>query len=241
MKPISSERWKEAQEWELEFWNRENIPSPLWKRALRPLLVAVGLRPPRRAATYDDRNLWWRDRFDGYRALPVEVGHACELGCGPYTNMRLIAEGRSIRYVHLSDPLAASYVRYPNGHLARGAREGRWSVDFHPAEECPFRDGLFEITVLINVLDHVRDPLRCLDEAARITAPGGYFVFGQDLTEEGDRLPGNPGHPFVVSLAAVSPFLSTRFDEVQRRLVSREEMSEPEMHSGAIAFIGIKR
>jgi hypothetical protein len=43
---VSPERWREAQQWELAFWNRKNLPSPFWKRLIRPLLVVLGLRAP---------------------------------------------------------------------------------------------------------------------------------------------------------------------------------------------------
>ena len=47
-----------------------------------------------RRAWGDDWNHWWKERFDGYRFLPVELGDCVELGCGPYTNTRLVLAGR---------------------------------------------------------------------------------------------------------------------------------------------------
>ena len=179
---VSIERWSEAQKWELEFWNRQNIPSVWWKRLLRPLFVAVGLRPLRRKQKLDDRNYWWMEQFKGYSDLPMEIETACELGCGPYTNMRLISQNRDINYIHCSDPLARHYLTYRRAWLANAARSGHIAVDFHPVEECPYRTDYFQLTILINVLDHVRDAKKCLEEAIRITTPRGYLVFGQDLT-----------------------------------------------------------
>lgn len=238
---VSQQRWLDAQRWERQFWDRQNVPSPLWKRTLRPLLVAVGLRARQQHQPLDDRNEWWAEQLDGYRMLPETVENLCELGCGPYTNTRLVLRHCSARYVHCSDPLAATYVQYPRAWLAESHRAGLVSVDSHPAEECPYRSGYFDVTILINVLDHVRDPWLCIAEAIRITAPEGYLVFGQDLTGPGDELPGNPGHPFVFSLEEVEPVLSRDLECVYRRVVLRAEVAEPAMHSGALAWVGRKR
>ncbi len=154
---------------------------------MRPVLVVLGLRARTTKPAFDDRNYWWKAQFNDYADLPSRFENACELGCGPYSNIRLISEDRDIRYMHCSDPLAASYIRYGQAWVGRAHREGRVSVDFHPAEECPYRSDYFDLTILINVLDHVQDARRCLDEALRITAPGGYLVFGQDSDQLGRR------------------------------------------------------
>lgn len=239
--PVSPERWREAQAWELEFWNRQNIPPAWWKRLLRPLLVLFGLRPRLQHQEYDDRNRWWMKQFNGYRDLPLEFNNVCELGCGPYTNIRLIREGRHIRYAHCSDPLAAHYIQYEKAWLGHAHRGGIVSVDFHPAENCPFRTGFFDCTIFINVLDHVLDAKKCLEEALRITKPGGFFVFGQDLTGPDDARPDNPGHPFFMTCEQIEPILDSACDRVFRCVVERGAMSEPDMHYGALAYIGRKR
>jgi SAM-dependent methyltransferase len=241
IEPVTEERWRQAQQWEQAFWDRQNLPSVWWKRILRPLAVLAGLRAPKTARELDDRNYWWRAQFDNYSLLPRELDNACELGCGPYTNMRLIWEGRAIRHIHCSDPLATRYITYPRAWLAQAHRCGLVSVDSHAAEECPYRSDYFDLTVLVNVLDHVRDPLRCLSEALRITAPGGYFVFGQDLTGEGDRHPSNVGHPFVLSHQQLEPILAEACAKSLQRIVPRMEVSEPELHYGALVYIGRKR
>lgn len=238
---VDRERWRAAQEWELAFWRRQNIPPPLWKRLLRPLLVLVGLRPRRGPQTFDDRNHWWKSAFDGYGDLPESFENVCELGCGPYTNMRLILAGRRAQHVHLSDPLAREYLNFPRAWLANAYREHQVAVDFHAAEECPFRDDYFDLTVMINVLDHVRDPLGCLEQAIRITKPSGYFLLGQDLTGPEDRKPSNPGHPILLTHEQLDLVLKGRFQVVRRKILSREEGLEPEMHYGTYIFVGVKR
>ena len=237
---VSPERWREAQQWELAFWNRQNLPSPFWKRLIRPLLVVRGLRAQVSKTTYDDRNEWWRKQFDNYSFLPPSSDNVCELGCGPYTNMRLILEGMQAKHVHCSDPLARSYMSYPNAWLGAAARAARVCVDYHPAEECPYASDYFDLVVMINVLDHVRDARRCLEHAIRITRTGGLLLFGQDLTLATDEQPGNPGHPFILNHQQLEPVLLSRFKPVLKRIVPRAEVSEPEMHYGALVFAGRK-
>jgi SAM-dependent methyltransferase len=241
LEPVSLERWQEAQRWEQAFWDRLNVPPPWWKRALRPLLVVAGLRPPRGIQEFDDRNNWWKSKFDNYSSLPSHFERVLELGCGPYTNVRLIRQTRSITHLHCSDPLAHRYITYPQGWLATAYRSGEVTVDSYPAEDCAYKSGFFDLTVLINVLDHVKDPLACLAEALRVTAAGGYMVFGQDLTGRGDRTPSNPGHPFTFSRVHLEPTLDRECDRVFHRVIPREEVDEPEMHCGALAYIGRKR
>jgi SAM-dependent methyltransferase len=238
---ITRERWLRAQRWELQFWNRQNIPPPRWKRLLRPLLVLLGLRHPLRTIELDDRNYWWREKFDGYRMLPSAMTNVVELGCGPYTNIRLIRLGRRISSITCSDPLAAHYVRYPRAWLAQAIRQGSVAVDHHPIEDCPFASNFFELTIMINVLDHVRDAAKCVHQAVRITAPGGYLIVGQDLTGPSDSPPANPGHPFLLTDDQIVPILDAACDRVLHRIVPREEVSDPDMHYGALAYIGRKR
>ncbi|MDH3691042.1 MAG: class I SAM-dependent methyltransferase [Gammaproteobacteria bacterium] len=238
---VSTERWLAAQKWELEFWNRQNIPPVWWKRVLRPFLVMIALRSPRQKTDLDDRNHWWAKHFDQYRILPTVIENACELGCGPYTNIRIIRIDRRIESIHCSDPLAKHYVRYGKAWLANAVRSGLVNYDSHPAEQCPYKSNYFGLTVLINVLDHVRDAEQCLREAVRITAVGGYIVFGQDLTGLDDRRPHNPGHPFLLNHRQLESFLNEHFDTLFWRIAPREEMAERDMHYGALVYIGRKR
>src|SRR5919202_1432791 len=91
---VDEERWQRAQQWELAFWRREQQRTG-WRRVayavLRPLLVAIESR----RATGDDWNLWWSRQFDDYQFLPSQLGDYIELGCGPYTNTRVILKGRA--------------------------------------------------------------------------------------------------------------------------------------------------
>ena len=45
------------------------------------------------------------------------------------------------------------------------------------AHRLPFSDATFDVVVCSEVLEHFEDPSRVITEAARVTAPGGLFLF----------------------------------------------------------------
>lgn len=230
---VERERWHQAQVWELQTWRKQASPiRAAIKSFLRGKPLSIG----------DDWNFWWAAQFDAYRAIPDRLENAVELGCGPYTNIRLILQGRQIKHVYCSDPLAREYVTLGRNWLARAWRSRAVLIDDHPIEECPFASGYFDLVVLINVLDHVRDAVLCLEEAVRITKERGYLIIGQDLTDEEDaaRIGQDIGHPIRLTHATLDSMLTAQFDAKVRKILSREEGRNPRAHYGTCLFIGQK-
>jgi len=88
---VSNERWKAAQEFERNYWLEECAGSD------------------------DDRNYDHYQHFDGYSALRGKTFEdAIELGCGPFTNLRLISQECTVRRCTLLDPLLETYRREHN-------------------------------------------------------------------------------------------------------------------------------
>jgi SAM-dependent methyltransferase len=234
---VSTERWLEAQEYELDVWKRQNVWPRRWTAAL---LNALGIR---KVKSGDDWNEWWFERFDAYRAIPDKLENAIELGCGPYTNMRLIRQNRDIDHVVCSDPLARHYIHFRRRWLAAEYRKGTILVDDHPIEECPFADGYFDLVVLINVLDHVKDGLAGLNTAVRITKPAGYLVIGQDLTSEEDAANNREdiGHPIRLHQEDIDQRIRRGFESVLYQVLPREKGRNPQFHYGTYLFIGRKK
>jgi SAM-dependent methyltransferase len=241
---VSESRWREAQDWERDGWiATEKKRARFFKNWIWPVFSVLGLKPRYRGNDWND---WWADHFGHYHFLPDHVGNAIELGCGPYTNWRLIGERCHAEHLVLSDPLIRTYVGFPHTFLRHLYRKAACMVDDHPIEDCPFSSGRFDLVVMINVLDHVRDAEVCLQTALRLVRPGGWLIVGQDLTDAGDleRLrdaPGHEGHPITVDEAWMRTQLGDALEPVVDCVLPREKGRCPEHHSGTFLIAGQRR
>ena len=99
---VPRERWQEAQRYERDTW------------------IMGG------AESTDDRNADHLEGFAGYASLRGRTfAHAIELGCGPFTNLRMIAQHCTIAECTLLDPLILDYLKhrhctYDEHHLRAG-------------------------------------------------------------------------------------------------------------------------
>jgi SAM-dependent methyltransferase len=149
----------------------------------------------------------------------------------------LILPGRRANRVVCSDPLAGQYVKFRGRWLADAYKRGRVEIDEHPIEELPFEPESFDVVVLINVLDHVRDADACLANATALVRRGGYFLFGQDLVPQtgGDD---DVMHPIKLSATDVASYLEP-FAPIVQTLLPSEHARSP-THEGTLVFAGRK-
>lgn len=241
---VSAERWQTAQRWEEAHWIRAQRLRARWgKNYIWKALSLLRLVPKYRG---EDWNAWWQEQFDHYQFLPAEVENAIEVGCGPYTNIRLIMERCRPRHLVLSDPLIRTYIGFKLAFVADYYRRAFATLDDHPIEELPFKDGSFELVVMINVLDHVRDARRCMDNLVNLVKPGGWLIIGQDLTNEHDLAAhaANPelqiGHPIKISAEWFAPWLRNGFEPAIYKVLEREQCRDPKEHYGTLIFAGRK-
>lgn len=243
MRKVDHERWQAAQRWELDLWRREARVTP--RAHVRRLLSSLGLvrLADRAVGLGDDWNQWWKERFDDYSFLPARVERALELGCGPFTNIRLIMMDHTFNSVCCSDPLAREYLGFRGTWLAEAFRRGLVEIDDHPAEQVPFPDNHFDVTVMVNVLDHVQDLDLCLATAIRVTRPGGILILGQDLTDDRDDagIGKDLGHPIRVTHDELDEILGPVFEPIMRKVLGREEGRNPRAHYGTYIYAGSKR
>lgn len=241
---VSKDIWRIAQAWEKSHWDHtQNLRARLGKNWIWRILRSLGLASRYRG---DDWNLWWKSQFQDYRFLPAEMDNAIEVGCGPYTNIRHILSGSKIGHLFLSDPLIRTYVKYHLTFVAEAYQRGFCALDDHPLEEIPYRNDYFDLVVMINVLDHVRDAALCMEHVIKITKLGGWLVIGQDLTNEEDLLalendPGSAGHPIKLHGDWFAPYLKEGFVPEMYKILSRAEGRTPEYHYGTLLFAGRKR
>src|SRR5215469_12331889 len=177
-------KWSEAQAWERNFWIREQKNLARYgKNIAWYLLSRVGLREKCRG---DDSNRWWKKQFDGYTFLPPTIENAIEVGCGPYTNMRLIRQVCHPRNLVLSDPLIETYAGFRLSFIQEMSQKRACTLDNHALETLPFGNATFDLVVMINVLDHVQDAIACIHTLSRLLKRQGIIIIGQDLTNEDD-------------------------------------------------------
>jgi SAM-dependent methyltransferase len=235
--------WKVAQAWEHDFWLRQQRNLAKYgKNQIWRLMAAFGMVEKYRG---DDGNQWWANCFDNYKFLPSKAENVIEVGCGPYTNMRLVQKVCVPEHLFLSDPLIRTYVKFKMTFVNEMYRAGKCYLDDHPLEDLPYKDNYFDLAVMLNVLDHVQDANACMRSLIRILKPGGFIVIGQDLTDEED-LRSHPdgmrtGHPITLNDEWFRPHLETQFTPSFSKTLSRSEGRTPQWHCGTLLFAGVKR
>jgi SAM-dependent methyltransferase len=237
---IEADRWRAAQAAELELWQRaqqkHGLRRLVWPLA-RPILRLVGSRK----VTGDDWNLWWASQFDDYAFLPRHLGEFIELGCGPYTNTRLIVRGRETSRIVCSDPLAAEYVHFHGRWLAEAHKRGFVEIDDHPIEEIPFPDESFDVVVMINVLEHVRDADACMEKAAALTKPGGWLIVSSRVVapDAAAKLDYDVWHPIRITVEEIERHLGS-FAPTLRRVLPPSAAPVPDERFATFLFAGEK-
>ena len=238
---VSPETWAQAQCWERDFWLREqrNL-ARFGKNTIWKLLSFLGMVERYRG---DDNNQWWAKCFNYYTFLPPAVDNMIEVGCGPYTNARLVRKACVPRQLVLSDPLIRTYVQFTMTMVSEMNRAPECYLDDHPLEDLPFKDSFFDVAVMINVLDHVQDAHSCMRTLLRIVKPGGFVIIGQDLTNEEDYLT-HPdgmriGHPITLGAEWFDLYLNG-FKPIIHNILPREEGRTPQWHHATLVFGGVK-
>ncbi len=240
---ISRERWEMAQEWEREHWVKtQKMRAKYGKNIIWKFIALLGLKSKYRG---DDWNYWWKRQFNDYNFLPEVIENAIELGCGPYTNFRLIIERCVPKHLFLSDPLIRTYVNFKQTFVSEMYRKGLCIIDDQTIEEFPFAPDYFDLCVMINVLDHVQDAELCMKNAINITKPGGILIIGQDLTDEEDMhriegAEGEVGHPIKIGHDWLDKFIKRKFESLIYKILPREEGRAPIAHYGTYIFAGKK-
>lgn len=250
---VDEQKWLAAQEFERKCWvtsNQQNSRFQVVVKFLRALKKSpkhfFELLQYRDFYAGDDWNFWWKDQFENYSFLPAQIGKALEVGCGPYTNIRLISKIKKIGEIYCLDPLMNLYLSFKLNWLSEMAKKGKVFTHLGKGESLEFPDNSFDLVVCNNVLDHVQDTNACLAEIYRVLKPGGYFIFGQDLSNEEDIAKqrredrGFVGHPIKLHDQTLDLLLDGLYEVRMKKILAREESRNPRHHYGTYIFAGIK-
>jgi SAM-dependent methyltransferase len=99
------------------------------------------------------------------RYVPLEDRRMLDIGCGVGTFVRRLGEFSPHVYG----------VDIDGERVRRGAQSVP-GLAVAVSENLPFRDGAFDLVLLHEVLEHVHDDALTLQEACRVTRPGGNIV-----------------------------------------------------------------
>lgn len=169
-----------------------------------------------------DRNSTHADGFGGYADLPRELGNVVELGCGVFTNLQYILQGREANSVALVDPLIGIYQSHKHCTFKNGVLQTR-GIETFPVElvGSTIEDWLpqrqFDCVVMVNVLHHCRDAQAVFAKIRTLLKPGGYLVFHEPPREIDPEKHYDAGHPLAPHAETIEAFLSDGFIEVYRK------------------------
>lgn len=196
---VDLERWKSAQKYERKTW----------------------MEIMRTAS--DDRNMEHAERFKGYNEFVNYINKKeitelkmIELGCGPFTNTRVVVS--TIPNVNVScsllDPLLNDYLNHANCTYKGKVFNGK-SVDIYstPIEEFEQKENEYDVVLMNNVLEHCYDINIIFDKILSMLKPGGVMIFSdvyfykEDMQELLEKRY-DTGHPLKLSEKLMNDFLS---------------------------------
>ncbi|HEY5194161.1 MAG TPA: class I SAM-dependent methyltransferase [Solirubrobacteraceae bacterium] len=118
----------------------------------------------------EDRHWWYQGRRRVLERAIARLGlpahtRILDAGCGSGRNMVDLAHHGTVTGVELSDTSA---------ELARERHAGE--VLAGSVMDMPFDDASFDLTVSLDVIEHLEDDIGALRELRRVTAPGGALL-----------------------------------------------------------------
>ena len=157
---VDDARWQEAQRYEKKTWMEQNLDAS------------------------DDRNEFHKQQFDNYAAIAGRAfPRIIELGCGPFTNLRLILPLiNNVQHVDLLDPLIQSYLTHPHCTYRDRKLAGVPIQPIVSPIEGHTATQPYDMVVMVNVLEHCYDIPRIFANVLNWLKPSGIFVFADVAT-----------------------------------------------------------
>lgn len=185
--------WIDAQEYELLTWKN--------------------------SCTSNDRNDSHMFYLDNYSFLESAFQdkdiNIIELGCGPFTNLRLILPKikNKINNIDLLDPLILNYVSDVSGCQYKNSTLGDQEVNLISSSIEDFNtDKKYDLIVLINVLEHCKNIPLIFDKIKSLLGKNGILIFGEggireDCINDFFDSSFDAGHPIQISYNKLKQYL----------------------------------
>jgi len=212
---VPVERWNEAQHFEKTTWCDE--PGAIYIKSMN-----------------DDHNKEYEEIFGGYEqlnfSLPNKPISMIELGCGPFTNLRIIIPKifKPLKDIDLLDPLINDYLtntmncKYKNGIL------NGFKVTLHPVPIEQFNiTKKYQLVVMLNVLPHCYDTNLIFQKIDEMLDNDGIFIFHEKFLPQ-DKINEvidhyDSGHPLELTYNYVNEILKKQFKKTLFNKISIKE------------------
>ena len=219
---IGQNRWLEAQRYESTEW----------------LQRARGMK--------EDRNNFHKDIFQNYEILKdISVTSMIELGCGPFTNAKLIESViPNITDITLLDPLANSYITSQPNCTYKDRKLNNKDVTVIASSIEEFKvERTYDSVVMINVLEHCFSIPKIFENIEQMMAKGSYFIyadvqFDYETIEKISKSKYNAGHPLRATKEYINNFLTKNFETLFSTTFDEEVAGE---QAEELYFIGVKK
>lgn len=226
-------RWREAQEYERDYWDRRAAQL----RAGEDQLGWYGWRAERLAD---------RLRAVGREGVLGGPSSVLEIGSGPVGVSSFLTSRLRVAI----DPLAAFYASDAELSQHRSA-----DVVYLGAmgEHLPFAAAQFDLLVIENCIDHVRDTEAVMGEIARVLKPGGVLYmtvnvrtrFGTWLHRLLSRLRIDAGHPHSFNESTARGLISPgelvveELETEDVRVARKRDLASPRRKDRAKGLLGL--
>lgn len=224
---VTRERWNLAQDAEANGW------MTIWRDAV------------------EDRNAHHYALFDYLSIFGQHTFRkALEIGCGPFTNLRIFLMSLRIETIELLDPLIKTYLDHPHCSyrdnsllLSDGTRKPIAALHPLPVEDLQ-GTASFDLVILINVIEHCIDVRKVFANVWDILEPGGVFIFHDKYFEHAKVASEvesiyDTAHPLKIDQRVIDDFLG-RFRMLFSRQVTTAGAAPMTGEGRAVYFIGQK-